>query len=168
VAILLEYRAGESAASDDEDALVVLFEFVDQRDEIAVSAHDREGIDVIVGEGHFEGVEGQVDVSAVFIAARRRIALHHLHRVFGKGAGGRFLSAPIRIRELGDDFAALFERVQHGRDIEFAVECGLDADFDVIEIDEDGDLQFLFHLHSFWQTRCGGGPVWPHAAPRSP
>ena len=139
----------KARAAHHEDALVVLFQLVDQRDEIAVAADDGEGVDVIVREGHLQRVQRQVDVGAVLVAARRRVALHHLHGVLGQGARGGFLSAPVRIGELGDDFAAFLQRVQHRRHVEFAVQCGLDADLDVIEIDKHGDLQFLFHLISF-------------------
>ena len=146
VTVLLQNRAGEGAAAHHEDALVVLLELVDQRDEIAVAADNRESVDVVVGEGHLERIERQVDVGAVLVAARRRVALHHLHGVLGKRACSGFLPAPVRVRELGDDFAAFLERVQHRRHVEFAVQCGLHADFDIVKIDEHGDLQFLFHF----------------------
>ncbi len=140
VAVLLQYCAGEGTPADHENSLVVLFELVHQRNEIAVAADDGESVDVVVGEGHFERVEREVDIGAVLVAARRRVALHHLDGVFGKRPRGRFLSAPVRIRKLGDDFAAFLERVQHRRHVELAVQCGLDADLDVIEIDKHGDL----------------------------
>ena len=35
--------------------------------------------------------------------------------------------------------------IENGRDVKFAVQGALHADFDIVEIDEDGDLQFLFH-----------------------
>ena len=143
--VLLQNRAGEGAAAHHEDALVVLLQFVDQRDEVAVAADNGEGVDVIVREGHLERVERQVDVGAVLVAARRRVALNHLHGVLGERARGGFLPAPVRVSELGDDFAAFFQRVQHGSHVEFAVQGGLDADFDIVEIDEHGDLEFLFH-----------------------
>jgi len=68
-----------------------------------------------------------------------------------------------RYRELGDDFATLLQCVQHGSHVEFAVQGGLDADLDIVKIDEDGDLQFLFHfeilkLGSRWGA---GGPSGP-------
>src|SRR3984957_16308335 len=81
VAIPLEYRAGESPPSYYVDAFVVLLQLIHQGDEIAVAADDREGINMVVSEGHLERVEGQVDVCAVLVAARRRVALNHLHRV---------------------------------------------------------------------------------------
>ena len=56
-----------------------------------------------------------------------------------------FLPAPVRVSKLSDNFAAFLERIEHGRDVEFAVQGALHADFDIVEIDEDGDLQFLFH-----------------------
>ena len=68
--VLLQNRAREGAAADHEDALVVLLQFVDQRDEIAVAADDRVSVDVIVSEGHLECIECQVDVGAILVAAR--------------------------------------------------------------------------------------------------
>jgi hypothetical protein len=70
VTILLQNCAGERAAADHEDALVVLLELVDERDEIAVATDDGVGVDVVVSEGHLESIEGQVDVGAVLVAAR--------------------------------------------------------------------------------------------------
>ena len=101
---------------------------------------------MVVRERHFQRIERQVDVGAILVAARRGVTLNHLHGVLGESASGRLLPAPVRVRKLGDDFAALFQRVQHGSHVEFAVQCGLDADFDIVKIDEHGDLEFLFHL----------------------
>ena len=143
--VLLQNRARERAAADHEDALVVLLEFVDQRDEIAVAADDGVSVDVIVSEGHLECIECQVDVGAVLVAARRGVTLNHLHGVLAERACGGFLPAPVRVSKLSDNFAAFLERIEHGRDVELAVQGALHADFDIVEIDEDGDLQFLFH-----------------------
>ena len=87
VAVLLQNRAGKSLAADDENRLIVLLQFVDQRDKVAVTAHDAEGVDVVVSEGKFERIERQVDIRAVLVAAGRRIALHHLHCVVRELAG---------------------------------------------------------------------------------
>src|ERR1019366_6017194 len=54
VTILLQNSARERAAADHEDALVILLELVDQRDEITVAADDGVSVDVIVSEGHLE------------------------------------------------------------------------------------------------------------------
>src|ERR1035437_8160738 len=70
VTILLQNCAGESAAADHEDALVILLELVDQGDEIAVARDDGIRVDVVVSEGHLECIECQVDVGAVLVAAR--------------------------------------------------------------------------------------------------
>ena len=91
-------------------------------------------------EGHFQRVERQIDIRAVLVPARRRVALDHLHGVLGERARGGFLPSPIRIRDLCDDFAAFLEFVKHRRHIEFSLQRGLDADFDIIEIDEHGNL----------------------------
>ena len=71
VTVLLQNRAGEGFAAHHENRLVVLLEFVDQRDEIAVAADDGESVDVVVREGHLQRIERQVDIGAVLIAARR-------------------------------------------------------------------------------------------------
>ena len=147
MAVLLQNRAGESPSADDEDAFVVLLQLVDESDEIAVAADDGEGVDVIVREGHLERVESQVNVGAVFVAARGRVALYHLHSVFGKRARGRFLPAPVRVSELGHDLPPFLERVQNTGHVKFAVQSRLDADLDVVEVDEHRDLQFLFHVN---------------------
>ena len=43
VTVALQDGAGERFAADDEDAFVVLFQLIDQRNEVAVSADDAEG-----------------------------------------------------------------------------------------------------------------------------
>ena len=70
MAVLLQNGAGESAPADNENPLVVLLQFVDQRNEVAVAADDGVGVDVVVSEGHLECIESQVDVGAVLVAAR--------------------------------------------------------------------------------------------------
>ena len=70
MAVLLKDDAGEIAAADDQNFLVVLFQFFDQRNEITVSADDNERVDVISRECHLQGVERKIDVCAVFVAAR--------------------------------------------------------------------------------------------------
>src|SRR5687767_6768418 len=56
-AVLLHHLTGERAAADHEHLLVVLLQLLDQRDEVAVATDDDEGVDVVVGERHLEGVE---------------------------------------------------------------------------------------------------------------
>ena len=79
-AVLLHHLAGEGASADHEHLAVVLLQF-DQGDEVAVAADDDEGVDVGVGERHFEGVEREVDVGAVLVAAGGRHALHEANGV---------------------------------------------------------------------------------------
>ena len=146
VTVLLQNRAGEGAAAHHEDTFVVLLELVDESDEIAVAGNNRKRVDVIVRECHFQGIQREVDIGAVFVATGRRIALHHLHSVLGECARGGFLPSPVGVSELGDDFAAFLECVQNRSHVEFAVQRGLHSDFDVVEIDEHGDFQFLFHV----------------------
>ena len=41
--------------------------------------------------------------------------------------------------------AAFLDRFEHGADVERLIEGGLDADLDVVEIDEHCDLESLFY-----------------------
>src|SRR6185312_5048032 len=77
VTVLLQNRAGERLAPDHENRLVVLLQLVDQRHKVAVAADDSESGDVVMRERKLESVEGQINVAAVLVAPRRRIALHH-------------------------------------------------------------------------------------------
>ena len=142
-AVLLHHLAGERAAADDENLLVVLLELLDQGDEVAVAADDDEGIDVVVGERHLERVERQVDIGAVLVAAGRHDALDEANGVLRHGAAVIAGALPVAVGNLGDDFAALLDGFEHGADIELPAEGGFDTDFDVVEIDEDGNLQSL-------------------------
>ena len=141
-AVLLHHLAGEGAAADDEHLAVVLLEFLDERDEVAVAADDHEGVDVRVRERHLERVEREVDVGAVLVAAGRHHALHHAHGMLRHRAAVLAGALPVAVGDLGDDLAALLDRFEHGADVELEVEGGLDADLDVVEINENGNLQF--------------------------
>ena len=94
VTVLLQNGARESLAAHHENRFVVLLELVDESDKIAVAAHDAESVDVIVGKRQFERVERQIDVRAVLIAARRRVALHHLYGVLGELGASSFRAYP--------------------------------------------------------------------------
>ncbi len=104
-----------------------------------------------MGECHFQSVEGQIDVTAVFVAAGRRHALHHLDGVFGHGPGGAFLASPVGISKFGDQLAALLERIKRERYIKLPPKSGFYADLDIVVIDEYGDVQFF--LHCFFLDR---------------
>src|SRR4030095_5813838 len=75
VTILLHRHAGELPSTDDDDLAAVLFELLDEGDEVAVAADDDEGVAVVVGEAHLEGVEGHRNVGPVLVAARRELPL---------------------------------------------------------------------------------------------
>ena len=144
VAVALHDHAGERAAADDEDLLVVLLELLDQADEVAVAADDDVGVDVIVGERHLERVEREVDVGAVLVAARRQVALDHLDRVLGEQPAVVAGARPVAVGDLGDDLAALLDGFEDDPDVERDVQRGLDADLDVVEVDEHRNLQSFF------------------------
>ena len=48
---------------------------------------------------------------------------------------------PVGVGDLGDDLAALLERFEDDADVEVLAEGGLDADFDVVEVDEYRDVE---------------------------
>ena len=155
MAVLLHHETRKLTATDDEDLLVVLLQFLDERDEVAVAAHDDKGVDVVVGECHLERVEGEVDVGAVLVAARRQIALHHTNRVLREEPAVVTGALPIAVGDLGDHLAAFLERFENGGNVERLIQGGLDADLDVVEINEDRDFQLCFcqGVHSKGETR---------------
>ena len=141
MAVALQDHARERAAADDEHLLVVLLELLDERQEVAVAADDDVGVDVRVRERHLERVEREVDVGAVLVAAGREVALHEADGVLRERAAVLAGARPVGVGDLGDDLAALLDGVEDGADVEMLAEGGLDADLDVVEVDEDGDVQ---------------------------
>ena len=147
VAVALHHHARERAAADDEDLLVVLLQLLDQRDEVAVAADDDVGVDVGVRERHLERVEREIDVGPVLVAARREVALNQLGGVLRQRAAVVAGARPVAVGDLRYDLAALLQRFEHDADVELCSECALDADLDVVEIDENCHLQSCV-----WQT----------------
>ena len=96
-----------------------------------------------MGERHFEGVEREVDVGAVLVAAGRHHALHQANGVLRHGAAVIAGALPVAVGDLGDHFTAFLDGLEHGADIELQAERGLHPDLDVIEIDENRDLESL-------------------------
>ena len=131
--------ARELPAADDEHLLVVLLQLLDEADEVAVAADDDERVDVRMRERHLERVEREVDVGAVLVAARRHVALHHADRVLREHAAVAAGALPVAVGRLRDDLAALLQRLEHQAGVERRAQGVLDADFDVVEVDEDGD-----------------------------
>ena len=130
-----------AAAADHEDLLVVLLELFDERDEVAVAADDHVRVDVAVRERHLERIERQVDVRAVLVATGGEVALHQLGGMLCQRAAVITGARPIAVGDLRDDVAALLERFEHNPNIELHTQCAFDADFDVVEVDENRDLQ---------------------------
>src|SRR5256712_2988796 len=164
VAVALQDHARKRAAADDEDLLVVLLELLDQREEIAVATDDHVRVDVRVRKRHLERVEREIDVRAVLVAARREVALHEADGVLRECAAVLAGARPVRIRDLGDDLAALFDGVEDGADVELLIEGRSDPDLDVVEVDENGDVEtflvgqtesLLVNAARDWLTRCG-------------
>ena len=142
-AVLLHHLAAEGTTTDDKHFPVVLLQFFDQRDEVAVAADDDERVDVGVCKSHLERIEREVDISTVLVAAGRHDTLHEADGMLRHGAAVVAGSLPVAVSDFGDDFSALLDGFEHGADIELAAQGGFDTDFDVIEIDEDGNFQFL-------------------------
>ena len=86
---------------------------------VAVAAYDGEGIDVIVCERHFKRVQREVDVRAILVAARRGIALHHLHGVSGHFFAMPSGHLPVAVGDLRNYFAPLFDGFEDQRNVEF-------------------------------------------------
>ncbi len=144
VTVLLHRHAGELAAADHDDLATVLLQLLDERDEVAVAADDDEGVDVIVGERHLEGVERHRDVGTVLVAAGRHVALDHPDRVLGEEAAVVADALPVAVGDLGDDLAALLDGLEDEADVELSADGGLDADLDVVEVDEDRNAVTCF------------------------
>ncbi len=141
VAVLLEDLARERPSADDEHFLVVLLQLLDEREEVAVAADDDVGVDVLVRERHLERVERHVDVRAVLVAARREVALHEAHGMLREVAAVVAGARPVGVRDLADDLAFFLDALEDDTDVERLVEGVLDADFDVVEVDEYCDVQ---------------------------
>ena len=118
----------------------VLFQLLDERDEIAVAAHDDERVDVVVRKRHLERVQREIDVGAVLVAARGQVPLHHPYRVLRHQATVIAGALPVAIGHLGDDFSPFLDTLENRRNVELRMQRGLHADFDVVEIDEHRNL----------------------------
>src|SRR5262249_37715269 len=110
---------------------------------VAIAADDNERIDVISRERHFQGVQRQVDVCAVLVAARSQIALDHLDSMLRHAAAVVSSAFPVAVCDFCNDFGALLDRFKNRSDIKVPVQRALDADFDVVEVDEYRDFQTI-------------------------
>ena len=137
--VLLHRQARELPAADNDDLASVLLQLFDERDEVAVAADDDEGIDVVVGERHLERVERHRDVGAVLVAAGSHVALHHADGMLRQHAAVVARALPVAVGDLCHDLAALFDGLEDETDVELTADGVLDADLDVVEIDEHGD-----------------------------
>jgi hypothetical protein len=164
VAVALHRQAGELPPADDDHAPAVLLQLLDQRDEVAVAADDDEPVDVVVGEGHLERVEGHGDVGAVLVAAGGEVALHHPDGVLREEAAVVADALPVAVGDLGDDLAPLLDGLEDEADVELAADGGFDADLDVVEVDEYGDAAcVLLRLRIHERLRAQAQDSWPGA-----
>ena len=80
-------------------------------------------------------------MSAPFLSPPgRHVALHHPDGVLGQQAAVVAGALPVAVGDLGDDLAAFLDGLEDEADVELAADGGLDADLDVVEVDEHGDL----------------------------
>src|SRR5262249_13193801 len=138
--VLLENGARKIAPANYQDFLVVLLEFFNERDEIAIPSDDHESIDVIPRKCHLERVQSEIDVGAVLIASRRQIALYHLNRVLSHASAVFAGAFPIPIRDFCNDLAAFLDGFKDGPDIKMAIQGAFDPDLDVVKVDKYGDF----------------------------
>ena len=147
--VLLQNRARKRLAPHNKHSLVVLLQLVHQGNKIAVAADNRISIYVVMRERHFQCIQRQINIRAVLVPARRRITLHHLHRVFRQLPRRVLHLAPVCVSNLGDDFPALLQRLQHDGNIKLALQRGFYADLYIVEVNKDRDLEVFFHIHLF-------------------
>ena len=83
-------------------------------------------------------------MSAPFLSPPgRHVALDEADGVLRQRAAVLAGAGPVGVGDLGDDLAALLDRVEDDADVELLAEGGLDADFDVVEVDENGDVETI-------------------------
>src|SRR3954462_10550757 len=96
-----------------------------------------------MGERHFQGVEREVDVGAILVAARRHVALHQADGVLRQRAAVLTGARPVGVGDFGNHLAALLDGIENDPDVELLAERGLDADLDVVEVAENGDVETI-------------------------
>ena len=111
MAVGLKDVRGEGFSANNVDGFAVFLQFVYQGDKVAIAADDGKGVDMGMGKSHLQGVERQVDVSAILVTARAGKTLDHLDRVFRHLSCCAFLSAPVCVGEFCNNIAPLFQRV---------------------------------------------------------
>ena len=137
-------EACELPAADDEDLLVVLLQFLDERDEVTVATDDDKSVDVVVGERHLERVKGEVDIGTILVATGGQVPLHHANRVLREDPAVVTGALPVAIGDLRQDLATFLDRLENGCNVELLIQGSLYTDLDVVEVDEDRDLQACF------------------------
>src|SRR4029079_12833167 len=76
------------------------------------------------------------DVRAVLVAARRQVALDQLRRVLRQRAAVVPRARPVAVGDLRNDLSPLLQGLEDDPDVELRVQRALDADLDVVEVDE--------------------------------
>src|SRR5208337_4150560 len=101
-----------------------------------VTADDHNAIDVVVGKSHFQGVQSQVDVRAILVAAQRHAALHHVDGVLRHLPAVLAGARPVAIGDFADHLAPFLERLKDDGDVKVFSERVLDTDLNIVKIDE--------------------------------
>jgi hypothetical protein len=94
-------------------------------------------------ERHFQRVKREIDVRAVLVSPRGKIALNHLNGVLRHASAVLAGAFPVTVGNFRDDFAAFLNGFQHRSHVEMPVQGALDSDLDIIEIDEYCDLETI-------------------------
>ena len=134
---------GRVLHADADDVLVVLLELGDQRREVAVARQDHEGVQVLLGVGEVHRVHDHLDVGAVLA---RVVLLRDVDQLDGRLVEGALVVAvalPVGVGLLDDDLALLQEALQDQLDVELADVGVADAERDVLEVAEHGDLALV-------------------------
>src|SRR5438552_3797366 len=118
----------------------------DQWREVAVAGDDHERVDVLLAPAQVHGVHHQPDVRGVLAGGLAPRDLDQLDAVLVQALGVAAEPVPVGIRHLDDDLALLQQPVEDAPHLEGG--AGIpQAQCDVLEVDEHGDLQL----------RTGGG-----------
>ena len=110
--VSLKDPAGKSAATHDKHLLVVLLQLFHQGDEVAVATYYDKGIDVVSCKRHLEGIQRQVDIRSILVAARSYVPLDHMDGMLPHGTAVVAGTLPVSIRNLGDNLTTFLDCLQ--------------------------------------------------------
>ena len=105
---------------------------------------------MVARKSHLQGVEREIDVGTVLVAARRHVALYHLDRMLSHLAAVLARPRPVSICHLGHHFTAFLQRLEHHGDVKLLPQSVLNPDLDIVEVDEHCQFQSFFSHSSFF------------------